>query len=199
MGWMMPECTGNGQVGVQRPALPLPRLLQLLDRAMHPELPGLIRGAVWVQALRRAGLCLQALAPAHWAQPEVFRHACYSSHTDHDLWGSFSKTPASPRCPPLSPAKDRNEDWYEWNWGGRKANMGHYRASHSCGQLGLHPAGAWEELCRMHSESVPYWGSLPIGSHHLGQKASTKLGCKARAISMHLHRGSCLARAGIQR
>lgn len=142
MGRTMPKCTGNWQVGVQSPALPL-SLAAAAVRQGHATLAPWAdeRSKVWVQALCRARLSLQAPALAHWAQPEVFRYACYSSHTDHDLWGSFSKTLASP--PP--PAKVRNEGWYEWNRGGRKANMGipeQVTPGDNCSSILLGPGGA---------------------------------------------------------
>lgn len=153
-----------------------------------------------MQALCRTGLCLQAPAPAHWAQPEVFRHACYSSYTDHDLWGIFLKDSGLSQMPPPAPPP--------------KSEM--RTGMSGSGEEGKPIWGITEQVT-----PVDNWGSIllgpgrscvectqnqsPTGDHYplvlitWGRKQAQSWAARPGAISMHLHRGSCLARAGIQR
>lgn len=98
------------------------RLFHLQDKNIHPYLAGLVRGAerIWAEALPWAGLCLQAPAPTSWAPPEVFGHASYSSHTDHDLWGPPSKTHLSQMRPHQSEMRIRMSGTWER---GRKGSL----------------------------------------------------------------------------
>lgn len=149
MGWMMPECTGTWQVRVQRPTLPLP-----------PAVPAVRQGhespAPWAdERSRESGRRLSA-GPGFACRPQFqppglslrFADTPATAPTLTMNSGDLSQTLASPRCRPPPPPtstpspKVKNVDWYKWNRGGRKANKGHYQASHSCGQLGLHLAGA---------------------------------------------------------